>query len=115
MEKLFLSVWVADKKDIILLSIPSVNRFNHEVCGMAHVVGPIQTPFRDFKTKFAVYVTLDGSVAAAVMQPVVVIVILLLLLLFGAGEGEVDLQRHPEVILLLKSNKNALLLLIKQL
>lgn len=69
------------------------------------------------ETKFAVYVTLAGSDAAAVMQPVVVVVVLLLLflLLFGAGEGEVDLQRHPEVILLLKSNKNALLLLIKQL
>lgn len=101
-------MWATDRKDIILLSIPSVNRLNHEVCG----IGPIQTLFRDFKTKFAVYVTLAGSIAAAAMQPVVVV---LLLLLFGAGEGEVDLQRHPEVILLLKSNKNALLLLIKQL
>lgn len=120
MEKLSLSVWAADRKDIILLSIPSVNRFDHEACGIAHVVGPIQTPFPHFKNKFAVYATLASSVAVAVMQPVVIVVVvivllLLLLLLLGAGEGEVDLQRHPEVILLLKSNKNALLLLIKQL
>lgn len=62
-------------------------------------------PSMQHELKFDVCVTLAGSVSdddAALPPPQ----------LWGGG---VDLHRNPEVISLPKSNKNALLLLIKQL
>lgn len=62
-------------------------------------------PSMQHEFKFDVCVTLASSVSV-MMQP---------FLLLSSEEGEVNLHRNPEVISLPKSNKNALLLLIKQL